>query len=176
MITTERLLLRRWRPADLDPFAALNSDPEVMAEFPNPLDRAASDALAAHAQRLLATHGWGPWAVELRTQARFIGLVGLAPVTFDAPFTPAVEIAWRLSREAWGHGYATEAARAALSFAFDQLQLPRVVSFTSTTNLRSQAVMQRLGMTRTPGWDFDHPRVPDGHRLRRHVVWVAVGG
>lgn len=174
-LRTHRLLLRRWHEADLDAFAAMNADPEVMRHFPAPLDRAASDALAARADAHLAEHGWGLWAVEVRDDAthpgHFAGFTGLAPVRPDVPAAPAVEVGWRLARWAWGSGYATEAARAALGVAFDRLGLPEVVSLTATTNTRSQAVMQRLGMTRDPADDFEHPALPAGHPLRRHVLY-----
>jgi RimJ/RimL family protein N-acetyltransferase len=167
---TERLLLRQWHEADLEPFARLNADPEVMRHFPATLTREQSDGLAERERALIELHGWGLWAVEVLEHNSFIGFVGLAEPRFDAHFTPAVEVGWRLARSAWGHGYATEAARAALAHAFDVLGLDEVVSFTSTTNVRSQRVMQRLGMTHDPADDFDHPRVDDP-RIRRHVLY-----
>ena len=169
-LRTERLLLRQWRDDDLAPFAALNADPEVMEHFPARLTRHESDAFVAFCRDRIAERGWGLWAVEVVASGEFIGLVGLSEPRFDAHFTPAVEIGWRLARSAWGFGYATEAARAALAYAFDELRLDEVVSFTATTNLRSQAVMQRLGMTHDELDDFDHPRVDDP-RLRRHVLY-----
>jgi RimJ/RimL family protein N-acetyltransferase len=154
------------------PFAALNSDPEVMRHFPATLTRAESDAFAdLIGQRFETNGGWGLWALERKDTRAFIGFTGLAPVSFEAPFAPAVEIAWRLARPAWGHGYATEAARAAAGFAFDELGLDGLVSFTAPANVRSRAVMERLGMTRDPAEDFDHPRVPAGSPLRRHVLY-----
>jgi RimJ/RimL family protein N-acetyltransferase len=170
---TERLLLRRWRDEDLAPFADLNADDQVMAHFPAPLSRAESDGLAARADAHLAEHGWGLWAVEVTTgpdTGRFAGFTGLAVPTFEASFTPGTEVGWRLARGAWGHGYASEAGRAALKIGFDELGLPEIVSFTSLENVRSLAVMARLGMTRDAAGDFDHPRVPVGHRLRRHAL------
>ena len=172
-VRTERLLLRRWREEDREPFAALNADPVVMEHFPAPLDRAASDALAARADAHLAEHGWGLWAVEVAAgehRGRFAGFTGLAVPGWDAPFAPCVEVGWRLARWAWGHGYASEAARAALAVGFDELGLEEVVSFTAVTNERSQAVMRRIGMTRDPDGDFLHPGVPDGHPLQPHVL------
>jgi ribosomal-protein-alanine N-acetyltransferase len=169
-IATQRLLLRHWREEDLAPFAALNSDAEVMRYFPAPLTRAQSDDLARFAQGLITVHGWGLWAVEMRGGAPFIGFVGLNRPRFEAHFTPAIEIGWRLDRPHWGHGYATEAATAALTFAFDELRCPEVVSFTSLVNERSLRVMRRLGMTRDPADDFDHPAVADGP-LRRHALY-----
>jgi RimJ/RimL family protein N-acetyltransferase len=170
-IATERLVLRAWRAGDRAPFAALNADPAVMEHFPAVLPRAASDALADRIAADLAERGWGLWALETRADGAFIGFTGLQPVTFAAPFAPAVEIGWRLARAAWGHGYASEAARAAAAFAFGELGLGEVVSFTATTNTRSIAVMERIGMTRDPAEDFDHVRVPEGSPLRRHVLY-----
>jgi RimJ/RimL family protein N-acetyltransferase len=170
-LRTARLLLRPWLPSDRAPFAALNADPAVMEHFPAPLSRAESDALADASNDLINRQGWGRWALEVIDTGEFIGFTGLHRPTFKAPFMPAVEIAWRLSRRAWGHGYATEAATAALGFAFDQIGLDEVVSFTATVNLRSSAVMERLGMTHDPAGDFDHPVLPPGHRLRRHVLY-----
>lgn len=170
-LITDRLVLRRWRPVDLEPFAALNADPEVMQHFPSTLDRAASDALAARAESAFDRDGFGLWAVEVAATGGFIGFVGLAVPRFEAPFTPAVEIGWRLACAAWGHGYATEAATAAIDDAFDRVGLAEIVSFTAVLNDRSQAVMRRLGMTHHPAEDFDHPNLPAGHRLRRHVLY-----
>jgi ribosomal-protein-alanine N-acetyltransferase len=170
-LRTDRLVLRRWRPADLEPFAALNADPEVMEHFLSTLDRSASDALAAAADAALDRHDSGLWAVEVASTGAFIGFTGLAVPRFEAHFTPATEVGWRLARSAWGNGYATEAATAALDDAFDRMGLDEVVSFTSVTNVRSQAVMRRLGMTHDPDDDFDHPNIPAGHRLRRHVLY-----
>lgn len=172
-IRTPRLLLRDWRDEDLAPFAALNADPEVMAFFPRPLDRAESDAAVARIRDHFARHGFGLWAVEAPGVADFIGFVGLAVPRFEAHFTPCVEIGWRLAREHWGRGYATEAARAVLAFGFQDLALDEIVSFTSAVNPRSRAVMERIGMTRAPGDDFDHPALPEGHPLRPHVLYRA---
>lgn len=147
---TERLLLRQWRDADLVPFAALNADPEVTRHFPAPLSRAESDALAGRARLELSERGWGLWALEVRGEDRFIGFVGLAEPSFESPFTPAIEVGWRLARPYWGHGYATEGARAALAFGFDELDLEEIVSFTSAINERSRKVTERLGMWRDP--------------------------
>lgn len=170
-LRTARLLLRRWRDADRAPFAALNADPEVMAHFPELLTRSASDWMVDRIEAAFDRDGYGLWAVEVTETGRFIGFTGMNEVGFTAHFTPAVEVGWRLARAAWGHGYATEAARAALSYGFDEVGLVEVVSFTAVTNLRSQAVMRRLGMTHDPADDFDHPQLPDGHRLRRHLLY-----
>jgi RimJ/RimL family protein N-acetyltransferase len=168
---TDRLLLRRWRPEDRAPFAALNADPEVMEHFPARLTRAESDAFVDRIEAGFAEHGFGLWAVEVQATGEFIGFTGLAVPSFDAPFIPAVEVGWRLARPAWGHGYASEAARRALAAAFTTYGLAEVVSFTSVDNVRSQAVMRRIGMTHDPADDFDHPRLPPRHRLIRHVLW-----
>ena len=169
-LQTPRLLLRQWRHDDLEPFAELNADPEAMRYFPARRTREQSDELAAHAERGIAERGWGLWAVEVVDSACFIGFVGLAEPRFEAHFTPAVEVGWRLRREAWGNGYATEAARAAVAFGFEELALDEIVSFTSVVNERSRRVMERLGMTHDPADDFDHPNVEDGW-LRRHVLY-----
>lgn len=169
-LVTDRLCLRQWRDADLAPFAALNADPEVMRYFPAPLTQAQSDELAGFIHGVIEREGWGLWAVQVTDGPSFIGFVGLNRATFDAHFTPAVEVGWRLAQPYWGNGYATEAAAAALSFGFDQLGLEEVVSFTAAVNERSIRVMQRLGMTRDAAGDFDHPRVADGP-LRRHVLY-----
>ncbi|HZU60393.1 MAG TPA: GNAT family N-acetyltransferase, partial [Solirubrobacteraceae bacterium] len=156
-LSTDRLVLRHWVDADLAPFAELNADPEVMRYFPAVLTRAQSDELAATIRSQLENQGWGLWAVEVPALTPFIGFVGLNPVSFRAHFTPAVEVGWRLARAHWGQGYATEAARAALAFAFNQLGCQSVVSMTATTNDRSIRVMERLGMVHDPADDFDHP-------------------
>ncbi|WP_348650559.1 GNAT family N-acetyltransferase [Catellatospora sp. KI3] len=171
MLTTDRLLLRRWLPADRAPFAALNADPEVMAHFPALMSRADSDGLIDRIEAGFDERGFGLWAVEVAATGQFIGFTGLSVPRFEAPFLPGVEIGWRLARPFWGHGYATEAARRALAFAFDEVRLDEVLSFTATTNLRSQAVMARIGMTCDPADGFDHPSVPEGSPLRRHVLW-----
>ena len=170
-IHTRRLHLRRWLEADREAFAALNSDPRVMEFFPDALSRQDSDALAARADAHFDEHGFGPWAVEIPAVAAFAGFIGLSVPRFSAHFTPCVEIGWRLSAEHWGHGYATEGARAAISFGFDVLGLKEIVSFTVPSNTRSRRVMERIGMTHNPDDDFDHPMIPDGHALRHHVLY-----
>jgi RimJ/RimL family protein N-acetyltransferase len=169
-LETERLVLRRWRPADAAPFAALNADPQVMEHFQGLLSPEESDAFIARIEAELEECGWGLWAVEVRSGPPFIGFVGLHRVPFEAPFTPAVEVGWRLGRAYWGNGYATEAARAAVGHGHES-GLAEILSFTSADNRRSRAVMERLGMTTDPADDFDHPAVPVGHRLRRHVLY-----
>lgn len=174
-VRTERLILRQWRDEDREPFAALNADPEVMEHFPAPMSRADSDRLADLIQERIEATGFGFWAVEVAETGRFIGFTGLSVPSFDAPFMPAVEIGWRLAREDWGQGYATEAARRALTSGLDDLGLAEVVAFTVPANVRSRAVMRRIGMTRDPAGDFDHPRIPKGHPMRRQMLWrVAV--
>lgn len=142
-----------------------------MEHFPAPLTTAESDAMVDRITAHMDAHGWGLWAVEVRATGEFIGFVGLSRPRFEAHFTPAVEVGWRLARSAWGYGYATEAARAAIAYGFTELQLPEIVSFTATSNLRSQAVMQRLDMTRDPADDFDHPLLSEDSPLRRHVLY-----
>ena len=172
-LRTERLRLRRWRPDDRAPFAALNADPRVAAFLPGTLSRAASDALAARIEAHFATRGFGLWAVELPGEIPFAGFVGLSVPAFEAAFTPCVEVGWRLAHACWGHGYATEGARAALDFGFARLGLAEIVSFTVPGNARSRQVMERLGMTHDAADDFDHPALPEGHALRRHVLYRA---
>lgn len=168
---TARLKLRHWRPCDRAPFAALNADPAVMQFLPARLSREASDAIAAAAAAHLERQGYGLWAVEALGGPPFIGFVGLNAPSFEAHFTPCVEVLWRLAHESWGHGYATEAARACLVHAFTVLKVPEVVSFTVPANVRSRAVMARLGMTRDLEGDFEHPRLLQGHALRPHVLY-----
>jgi len=170
-LTGTRIILRQWRDDDAAPFAALNADPVVMEYFPATLSRAESDAVIERIHALFARFGYGLWALEIPGVTPFAGMVGIAHVGFDAPFTPATEIGWRLARAYWGKGYATEAAELALAYGFKNLQLPEIVSFTASGNLRSQAVMQRIGMTHDASDDFDHPRLAAGHRLRRHVLF-----
>ena len=170
-LTTARLRLRAWAERDLAPFAALNADPRVMEFFPAPLSAAESDALVGHVREHFARHGYGFWAVQAPGVADFIGFVGLAVPTFQARFTPCVEIAWRLAYDYWGRGYSSEAAVAVVDFAFASLGLDEIVSFTVPDNLRSRRVMGRLGMRRSPEDDFEHPALPEGHPLRAHVLY-----
>jgi RimJ/RimL family protein N-acetyltransferase len=170
-LATERLRLRAWRDGDCAPFAALNADPLVMEHFPSVLERAESDRMVARIHQHFERHGFGLWAVEATGVADFVGFVGLSIPAFAAHFTPCVEIGWRLAREHWGRGYAPEAARAALAFGFDRAGLDQIVSFTVPANARSRRVMEKIGMRRDPGDDFDHPGLPEGHALRRHVLY-----
>ena len=170
-LRTERLLLRRWIPADRVPFAAMNADPRVMQYLPAALSRDESDLLIARIDAHFDRRGFGLWAVEIPDVAPFAGFIGLAIPGFDAPFTPCVEIGWRLPTEHWGRGYATEGARAVLAFGFETLELDEIVSMTVPDNLRSRGVMERIGMVHNPADDFDHPVLPEGHALRRHVLY-----
>jgi RimJ/RimL family protein N-acetyltransferase len=170
-VRTSRLVLRQWRAADRAPFAAMNADPAVMAYFPAPLTRAESDALADVIEAHHTARGFGLWALEIPGVAPFAGFVGLSVPGFTAPFTPCVEIGWRLAAAHWGRGYATEAARAVLAHAWDAVGLDEVVSFTTAGNDRSRAVMTRIGMRHDPDSDFDNPRLPAGHPLRPHVLY-----
>jgi RimJ/RimL family protein N-acetyltransferase len=163
--------MRRWREDDREPFAAMNADPDVMRYFLNPLTQEESDRLIERIEAGFEADGIGQWAVERRKDGQFLGFTGLAPATFEASFTPAIEVGWRFARFAWGHGYATEAGRAALQFGFEVRRIERILSWTSVLNLPSIAVMERLGMRHDPAGDFDHPRIPPGHPLRRHVLY-----
>jgi RimJ/RimL family protein N-acetyltransferase len=170
-LRTDRLLLRTWRVTDRAPFAEMNAHPEVMEHFPETLSRRESDALADRIEEHFTAHGFGLWALEVPGETPFAGYVGLSVPHFEAPFTPCVEIGWRLARPFWGRGYATEGARAALAYGFDELRLDEVVSFTVPANVRSRRIMEKLGMTHDPGDDFDHPLLPAGHPLRPHVLY-----
>jgi RimJ/RimL family protein N-acetyltransferase len=170
-LRTARLVLRSFEDRDAAPFAAINADPRVMELFPAPLSRAESDAVIVRVRQHAEAHGFGIFAVELTACRELIGSVGLTTVRFEAHFTPAVELVWRLAAEHWGHGYATEAARAVLRFGFEQLAMREIVAFTVPHNQRSRRVMEKLGMRHDPREDFDHPRVPEGHPLRRHVLY-----
>ncbi|GAA5028386.1 GNAT family N-acetyltransferase [Actinopolymorpha pittospori] len=171
VLLTSRLSLRRWREADLEPFAALNSHPEVMEHFPAPMTREQSDDLVRRIEAGFDERGYGLWALEVLATGQFIGFTGLSKPSFEAHFTPTVEIGWRLARSAWGNGYAPEAARAALAFGFDKVGLKEIVSFTAVPNLRSQSVMRKIGMTHAPADDFDHPGLRPDSPLHRHVLW-----
>ncbi|WP_201615888.1 GNAT family N-acetyltransferase [Psychrobacter immobilis] len=169
-IETERLYLRQWQASDFAPFAEMNANPEVMEYFPKLLTTSMSNTIAKKCQSLINDNGWGFWAVSLKETDAFIGMVGLNHAYADIPFSPAVEIAWRLYNDYWGQGYATEAARASLDFAFVELEIEEVVAFTAVINKRSQLVMERLGMTNTQE-DFYHPMLDLNHRLAEHVLY-----
>ncbi|MGI9616519.1 MAG: GNAT family N-acetyltransferase, partial [Acidimicrobiales bacterium] len=170
-LESERLLLRRWQPTDLEPFAALNADPAVMEYFPKPLTRDESDAFVDRIEDTFEQHDLGLWAVEPRDSGGFIGYVGLWPATFDAHFTPAIEVGWRLANACWGNGYAPEAAQCALDDGFGRLGLDEIVSFTAVGNDRSRRVMTKVGLSHDEADDFDHPSVPVTSPLRRHVLY-----
>jgi len=170
-LRTPRLVLRSWRESDLAPFAELNADPRVMQHFPSVLTRAESDAMVTRLNDAITKRGFGFWAVEVQASEELIGFVGLSVPSFEAPFMPCVEIGWRIAFRHWGKGFASEGARASLDVAFGELGLAEVVSFTTITNERSKRVMERLGMRHDARDDFDHPLLPEGHALRRHVLY-----
>lgn len=169
-VDTARLRLRQWRESDREPFAALNADPAVMEFFLSPLSRESSDASIDAWQSQLASRGWSNWALELKASGELLGFTGLSIPRRVLPFSPCVEVGWRLARKHWGQGYATEAARAALEVGFARLDLREIVSFTTVGNLRSRAVMERIGM-RDARQDFEYPGFPEGHPLRRHCLY-----
>jgi RimJ/RimL family protein N-acetyltransferase len=169
-LETDRLLLRQWKPTDREPFAKLNADPQVMEFFPNTLTREASEAFADRIQALIKQQGWDLWAVEIKNTQQFIGYVGLHVPTYELPFNPCVEVGWRLAYEHWGQGYAPEAALVALKFGFESLNLTEIVSFTALGNVRSQRVMEKIGMQRSPA-TFQHPNVPTESTLREHCLY-----
>jgi RimJ/RimL family protein N-acetyltransferase len=170
-IETERMILREWRETDREPFARMNADARVMEYLSAPLSPEQSDALMRRATDHFARYGYGPWAAALKGSGVFIGFIGLMVPSFEASFTPCVEIGWRLACEFWGQGLATEGAREVLRRAFEDFSLDEVVSFTAAGNARSRRVMEKLGMSRNPADDFDHPRVAEDNPLRRHVLY-----
>jgi RimJ/RimL family protein N-acetyltransferase len=170
-LRTARLVLRRWRPEDREPFAFLNGDPLVMLHFPATLTRKESDALAGRIEWHFGHYGFGLWAVEIPSVTPFAGFIGLSVPSFEAHFTPCVEVGWRLMKRHWGMGYATEGARAALQFGFERLGLEQIVSFTVPANVPSRRVMERIGMSYSEVDDFDHPLLMEGHPRRRHVLY-----
>lgn len=171
IIPTTRLILRQWKEEDVEPFAILNADPRVMEYFPSVKSFEESvkeyEMILAHFKK----YGYGWWAVSEIDKVNFIGFIGLRYIDFPSSFTPAVEIGWRLAYNYWKKGYATEGARAALEYGFKTLKLSEIISFTSTSNIRSQAVMKRIGMHHYPKDDFDNPKLPEGHPLRRHALY-----
>jgi len=171
ILATSRLILRRWQSADLEPFADLNADPVVMEYLPSPLTREESDEFVDRIEWTFEEEGFGLWALEHRVTGQFLGFAGLWPARFEAHFTPAIEVGWRLARDHWGNGYATEAARAAMSHGFTQLGIEEIVSFTALGNVRSARVMERLGMSRRASEDFDHPALEVVSPLRRHALY-----
>jgi len=171
MVETERLLLREWREDDFEPFARMCADPRVMEFFPATLTPEETVAGIERGRAHFARHGFGWWAAELKETGAFIGFIGLAVPYFEAHFTPCVEVGWRLAAEYWRRGLATEGARASLRYGFEVLGLAEIVSFTTVANVRSRRVMEKIGMTHDPADDFDHPRIAEGHPLRRHVLY-----
>lgn len=171
VIKTERLVLRPWQKEDLELFAQLNSDAHVMEYFPSTLNREESDNLAERISTKLEEQGWGLWAVSVPGIAEFIGFIGLAEPSFNAHFTPAVEVGWRLAYDFWGRGYATEGAMACLRYGFEKLNLNEIVSFTATQNMRSRRIMEKIGLHHDLEDDFNHPKLQEGHPLRKHVLY-----
>ena len=170
-VRTKRLILRPWQESDLEPFSQLNADPRVREYFPGLLSCEESNASVKLMSNHIEKCGWGFWAASLIKTGEFIGMIGLEDVYFTAHFTPAVEIGWRLAFDYWGKGYATEGAQAALEYGFNHLKLDEIVSFTTLKNMRSRHVMEKIGMNHNPKDDFDHPKLPENHRLRRHVLY-----
>lgn len=173
---TERLRMRRWVAADLDPLVEMSNDERVMEHFPSLMTRAQCELMMSLVNQELEERGFGLWGLERRDTGAFIGYTGLHEVSFDTSFTPAIEVGWRLAYDAWGQGFATEAARRALEIGFQAHALPEIVSFTIPENVRSQAVMRRLGMRRDKAGDFDHPRHLDDDRIRRHILYRLTVG
>jgi RimJ/RimL family protein N-acetyltransferase len=168
---SERLIFREWKEEDRAPFARMNGDPMVMEFLPRSMDAAASDKLVGRFQEHFKAHGYGLYAIERKEDGEFVGFTGLHNVEFEAPFTPAVELAWRLDYEYWGQGYGSEAGKAVLHHAFKTLKLKEVVAFTVHDNERTIRLMEKLGMTHVPGGDFDYPTLPKGHPLGRFVLY-----
>lgn len=171
MLTTDRIVLRRWQPNDREPFAAINADADVMRYFDKPRNRAESDATADRLEAHINDHDFGFWAAELKETGEFIGFIGIEHTSPDLLCSPAVEIGWRLDKRFWGKGLAPEGARACLAYAFSKLKLEEVVSFTAEGNVPSMRVMEKIGMKRDVSADFDHPAIPEGHPIRRHVFY-----
>jgi len=169
-LKTDRLILRQWLDSDLTLFADMNADPIVMKYYPDVLNRQISDSMANRLKQLISEKSWGFWAVELIKEKKFIGFVGLHEPDYNLPVTPCVEIGWRLDQNYWGKGYATEAANACLKFAFEELYLTEVYSFTSIQNRKSRQVMERIHMSNM-NLNFEHPIIPEGHPLRLHVLY-----
>jgi ribosomal-protein-alanine N-acetyltransferase len=171
MLQTERLILRRWQDSDREPFAEMNADPRVMEFFSDVLTREESDRLIESIESHFDNRGFGLFATELKAEQKLIGFIGLHVASFQAHFTPCVEIGWRIAAPYWGKGLATEGSREVIRYAFEWLRLESLVSFTVPENVASRRLMEKLGMTHDPAEDFDHPKLPEGHRLRRHVLY-----
>jgi RimJ/RimL family protein N-acetyltransferase len=173
-INTDRLILRGWKSSDVEPFVSLNADPRVMEFFPATLGRAETEAMVSTIEARIGRDGFGFWAAELKETRGFIGFIGLNVPGYPLPFSPCVEVGWRLAFDCWGKGYAQEGAYAALAFGFERVGLKEIVSFTTVNNVRSRRVMERVGMTYDVRGDFDHPKLPEYHPLRRHVLYRKV--
>lgn len=168
-LETQRLIIRPWKSSDLADFAVMSRDPQVMRYFPDLLDQQQSQALAQRIQQLIFKHGWGFWAVELKSTQQFIGLTGLHSLAEKFDFTPAVEIGWRFDHRYWRQGFAKEAAKACLAFGFDQLKLDQIYAFTTLANSASESLMQKLGMSFVK--HFAHPEMLPDHPLSQHVLY-----
>jgi RimJ/RimL family protein N-acetyltransferase len=173
MLETERLILRQWREDDFPLFGTLNSDPRVQQSFYHKSDVEASVAMARRLEDRITRYGYGLWAVEFKETSTFVGFTGLAKVMAEIPAAPCTEIAWRIAPEHWGKGIATEAARAALADGFTRVGLDEIVSYTLPSNAASRRIMDKIGMTYDPADDFDHPEIPEGHPMRRMVLYRA---
>lgn len=171
MITTDRIILRRWQQSDLVPFADMNADPDVMGFFERPLTREESDKSIERFSNGIEANGFGLWAAELKQDGSFIGFIGLEPVGPELPFGPTVEIGWRLQKRVWGQGLAPEGAKAVLAYGFEECGLMDVVSMTALVNKPSWRVMEKIGMKRDLDGTFDHPKVSDGHAVKRHCLY-----
>ncbi len=176
ILSTERLILRTWEPSDVPLMTAISSDPLVMEHFPAIQDNAATQVLVDHINQHYETFGYAAYAVEIKDTHEFIGFVGLNHPSFEIPNfqpkgLPIVEIAWRLSSKHWGEGYATEAAKAVLYYAFTELNLPEIISFTVPANTKSRRVMEKIGLNHSEADDFDHPKLEENSPLKRHVLY-----
>jgi RimJ/RimL family protein N-acetyltransferase len=171
ILRTRRLILRRWKESDLLPFARMNADQRVMEFMLGKMTKEETRQSIEGVKKHFDAHGFGRWAVEIDDSGKFIGFVGISIPPYTLPFSPCVEVAWRICPEEWGRGYAPEAAKEALRDGFERVGLEEIVSFTTLTNLKSRRVMEKLGMQHCPDQNFDHPMVPEGHSLRRHVLY-----
>ncbi len=171
ILRTRRLILRRWKESDLLPFARMNADERVMEFMLGKMTKEETCQSIEGIKKHFDAHGFGRWAVEIADSGKFIGFVGISIPPYTLPFSPCVEVAWRICPEEWGRGYAPEAAKEALREGFERVELEEIVSFTTLTNLKSRRVMEKLGMQHSPDQNFDHPMVPEGHSLRRHVLY-----
>ena len=170
-LQTNRLILRQWRDSDIPTFIEMGQDPRVMEFFPTLWSEEKSRDCAAYFREHFTENHFGFFAVELKETQQFIGFVGIAKVGFDSHFTPAVEIGWRLASQHFGKGYATEAAREVLRFAFADLGLDEIVAFTVPANIPSRHVMEKIGMSHDEKDDFAHPKLSPDHRFAQHVLY-----